>query len=134
MRVYGELIRAACELLGADPSAAVDKFAGRLFYNTVDERAKTFDTSGNLREIGVDRSGVQALSSGVGSILITFTNAMHTADYSISWSIKNITDSDPIFIQGIVTAQSASGFTITFNTDTDSANYVLHYQAVRGIA
>lgn len=50
MYVYGQLIRAAVETLGADPSTAADKFTGRLWYNTATNLLKYSDASNAVIE------------------------------------------------------------------------------------
>lgn len=68
-----------------------------------------------------------ALSSGVSSVSVTFSNAFGSTNYVPLWSISNVTDATPIFVLGIITAMSSSGFTVTFNAPTDTANYVFNY-------
>lgn len=74
------------------------------------------------------RAGTQAITNGSATVSITFSSVVSATTYSINYSVVNSTDTDPIYLQGIVTAKSVSGFTITFNAPADSANYVVLYE------
>lgn len=73
------------------------------------------------------RVGQSSLGSGVQSVDITFSSALSSTNYAIASSFENTTDTDPIFLQGYVSAKATTGFTFRFNAPTDSANYVFHY-------
>lgn len=73
--------------------------------------------------------GTTAITNASSSIAVTFGVAFSSANYIVTWNIKNTTDSAPLQITGMVTAQSASGFTVSFNQVIDSANYTLEWQA-----
>lgn len=75
------------------------------------------------------RGGAASISNGASSKAITFSSAMADTTYSIDFAIENVTDASPIFLQGVVTAKATTGFTVTFNAPTDSANYVLSWHA-----
>lgn len=77
----------------------------------------------------VGRAGKVALSSAVQQVVITFSSTIGSTNYAIAQSFENTTDADPIFMQGYVSAKSATGFTFKFIAPTDSANYVFHYTA-----
>lgn len=62
MYVYGQLIRAAVETLGADPSTAADKFTGRLWYNTATNLLKYSDASNAVIEF-VTPAATQTLTN-----------------------------------------------------------------------
>lgn len=64
---------------------------------------------------------------------VTFPVAFPNTNYTLKVEIENLTDADPIFLERVITARSLSGFTVKFNTPTDSANYVLHYEAVQDV-
>lgn len=78
----------------------------------------------------VARSGQDAISSGSNTIAVAFSSDIGTTNYSIKYSIVNDTDVDPIMLQGVVTTKLSSGFTVTFNTPTDTANYSIDWDAV----
>ena len=69
-----------------------------------------------------------AIPSGATSIAITYSTTI-AASYSLNFSFFNTVDATPIFLQGMITAQSTTGFTVTFNTATDTANYQISYTA-----
>jgi hypothetical protein len=75
------------------------------------------------------RAGVVAIADATGSKAVTFSSAMADTTYAVDFSFGNVVDSEPIFLQGVVTAKSTTGFTVTFNAPTDSANYTLSYHA-----
>ena len=79
------------------------------------------------------RSGNSALGSGVSSASVTFSSAWADANYVPAWEISNTVDASPIFLQGIITAKTAAGFTVTFNAPTDSVNYVFSYQVRKAV-
>lgn len=72
-----------------------------------------------------------AIANGVASKAIVLATPMPSAVYSITHTIKNTVDGFPIDLIGTISAQTAAGFTITFSTPTDSANYILSYIAAR---
>lgn len=93
MYVYGQLIRAAVETLGADPSTAADKFTGRLWYNTVTDLLKYADetnvvkvltTSGDIVNADINASAAIAYSklNLSGAILNADINASAAIAYS----------------------------------------------------
>lgn len=73
------------------------------------------------------RAGKTAISNAASSVTVTMSSAMDDATYAIDFAFQNVTDSTPIFLQGIVTAQSTTAFTVTLNAPTDSANYILSW-------
>ena len=75
---------------------------------------------------GVGASGSVNISSGSSSVSVSYTKP---GSYNPVWSILNTADTSPIFLQGTITAESTSGFTVTFSAPTDSANYYLNYSA-----
>ncbi len=103
------------------------------------EEGKTlvWDASGNLVNADVleggttdIRSGVDAIANGATSKAIAFGNAMPSDDYAVSIAIKNTADSNPIILDWWISAQSASGFTISFAQPTDSSNYSLSWKVM----
>lgn len=112
----------------AGKSVVYPKSNGKLYYQNNDgvERELLATTGSAIDEY---RSGYSSLVSDVKTRAVTFTSAMPDDDYALAFSIENLTDSSPIFLQGVITARSASGFTIAFNAAPDSGNYVLHYRA-----
>ena len=75
---------------------------------------------------GILRAGNKALSSAASSVTVVFsTPTANTLYVPTPVSFLNTTDSSPIFMQGMITGKTVNGFTVTFNTPTDSANYVM---------
>ena len=75
-------------------------------------------------------SGTVALANAAQSATVTFANALPTANYQVLFSFLNTADLSPIFLEAYVSAQSSSGFTLTFNAPTDSTNYLLNYRVL----
>ena len=73
------------------------------------------------------RADSVALGDGVSTASVTFSSALATADYTITYSLVNLVDVNPKFLDIIVTAKSTTGFSVEFHQNTDSANYVLEY-------
>lgn len=78
---------------------------------------------------GGGSSGSQASSIPINSnsVSVTFTTQFGSTSYVPLWSIQNTGDPSPIFLDGYISAKSTTGFTVTFNTSTDTANYVFNY-------
>lgn len=75
------------------------------------------------------KQGRAALANAAQTVSVSFATNMANTTYKIAFSFENVTDSDPIFLQGVVTAKTVSGFLVTFNAPTDSANYVFNWIA-----
>lgn len=74
------------------------------------------------------RAGRSAISNGSSTISVVFSSDWDDDNYVLSsHTFENLTDADPIFLQGVITARSSSGFTMRLNAPADSANYVLHW-------
>lgn len=61
-KIHGQLIRAAVETLGSDPSTTANKFTGRLWYNTATNLVKYTDSS-NAVHAFVDADTAQLLTN-----------------------------------------------------------------------
>lgn len=72
------------------------------------------------------KSGSVALGNAASSVAVVYTGAISSALIPI-FSFANVTDTEPIFIEGYVSAYSTTGFTVTFNAPTDSVNYIFNY-------
>lgn len=73
------------------------------------------------------RADSVALGDGVSTASVTFSSALSTSDYTITYSLVNTVDANPKFLDVIVTAKSTTGFSVKFHQNTDSANYLLEY-------
>lgn len=74
--------------------------------------------------------GIETLGNGVTSVSVIFTTSMADPDYTPGFSFINTADTNPIIMQGQVTAQSQGGFTVTFLQATDSTNYKMAWSAL----
>ena len=79
------------------------------------------------------RAGQQTIGSASSSQAITFSSTLGTTNYGISVVMKNVTDTNPQFQPLEVTVKSATGFTVAWNSPTDTANYVLEYTALPNV-
>jgi len=84
---------------------------------------------GQLTSAFVDRYRADSapIGDGVNTATITFSSALPTADYTITYTIVNTVDVNPKFLHVIVTNKSTTGFTVQFHQNTDSANYLIEY-------
>jgi hypothetical protein len=76
-------------------------------------------------------AGEVPLPSGAQSVSVAFSEMFPDTNFALAPNIRNTLDAQPIFLQAIQTMKAATGFTLTFNAPTDSANYVLEYTATR---
>ena len=84
---------------------------------------------GNL----LGHAGSQAISSGSPTVSVVYPAAMPDLNYSLTLSITNTVDADPIYLIIVSTTKTVSGFTAEFNAPTDSANYVIEYKVARDV-
>ena len=83
-----------------------------------------------LTSLGI-RSGQTTIGSGVTtSGTITFSTTLGTTSYSITATMVNTTDTNPEYIPVTVVTQTATGFSVSWNAATPTANYVLNWQAI----
>lgn len=73
------------------------------------------------------RAGRATIADASNTVSVVFGSAWADANYVLTHAFENTVDTDPIFLQGMITARSATGFTMTFNAPADSANYVLNW-------
>lgn len=88
--------------------------------------------NGAMRMVSVDQE--VSISSGVSTATVTFPATLQTGNTSprvVAWMV-NTTDASPQFQDVLVTARSATGFTVTWNAPTDTANYKLAYNVPDG--
>ena len=72
----------------------------------------------------------EALASGITDIVITFAQAYADDDYIINYALINTIDSSPASYTSVVTAKSATGFTVSLSGPTDSANYLFDWMTI----
>jgi len=80
--------------------------------------------------VKVHKTGRIALAQNDDSKSVVFSEPFDDANYSISLMMRNAIDASPSIYPMIVTATTASGFSVLFSGDIDSANYYLEYIAV----
>lgn len=61
------------------------------------------------------------------SVSVVFAAPQPTDEYNVSPVWKNTVDTDPQFQDFVISAQSTTGFTLSWNAGTDSANYIIVY-------
>lgn len=116
---------------GSTPATPPTGF-GRLYYDNTTQAFRYVDDLGNDSSIGSGdtyRSGTASIASGVATKAVTFSSALPSTNYSITCTLMNTTDASPQFQPITITAKSTTGFTASWNTNTDSANYNLEYSA-----
>jgi hypothetical protein len=113
--VYGQLIRAAVETLGADPSTNADKFTGRLWYNTATNLLKYADASNNIKVlltsgdvVNADINAAAAIAYSKLNLSGSIVNADVNASAAIAYSKLNLATS-------IVNADIAAAAAIAFS-------------------
>lgn len=90
-----------------------------------------YSASGSPNLMGT--AGREPLGNGVQTHNVVFLVPKADIFYEVICSFYNFLDSDPIFLQYRISAQTINGFTVVFNAPTDSANYELGWVAVDDI-
>lgn len=75
------------------------------------------------------RAGRTAVGSSASSLAVVFSTAVANTSYAVVCTWYNVTDSTPQFQPLNVTVQSTTGFTVSWNAPTDTANYAISWQA-----
>jgi hypothetical protein len=76
------------------------------------------------------RAGEIALVDGQDNISVVFSSDLGTNDYALTFEVINTIDANPKIFSKIITAKSSTGFSVKFQQNPDSNNYVLQYHAV----
>jgi hypothetical protein len=76
------------------------------------------------------RAGSASVSASATSVSVTFSSALASTNYAIICTWMNTVDSNPQLQPFVVTAFSTSGFTVSWNAPTDTANYKINWQAI----
>lgn len=96
------------------------------------------DTEERMVRTGIDpdalsgsekRSGCESVTSGVATISVVYDTAFADTNYSLNVIWQNTVDSTPQFQPILITNKTTTGFTAIWNSNTDSANYELCYDA-----
>lgn len=76
------------------------------------------------------RAGRQSVGSGATSVSVTFSSAIANTNYPPICTWQNTTDTHPQFQPLVITAFSTTGFTVSWNVATDTANYSINWQVM----
>lgn len=74
------------------------------------------------------QQGQAAITNGASSVDVTFAEAFDSTPV-IVFSIQNTVAGNKLMISGMLTAASATGFTVSLNAAVDSGNYKLNWSA-----
>jgi hypothetical protein len=88
--------------------------------------------NGVPRTVQID--GSVTVSSGATSATVSFPATLQTGNSTpnvVAWLIDT-TDTNPQFQPTTITAYSSTGFTVTWNAPTATANYIIAYHVVDG--
>jgi len=77
----------------------------------------------------VGRSGKVALIVSTTSLSATFAEPFPDTNYAVACVMLNTVDGSPVFQPMVITAQSAAGFTVSWNDPLVTGNYYLVYIA-----
>lgn len=75
------------------------------------------------------KAGENTFSNGSATLSVTFATAFGSNNYTIAVTIRNTTTNASINSH-LITAKTASGFTIKLNEVTDSGNYVAMWTCI----
>jgi methionine-rich copper-binding protein CopC len=75
------------------------------------------------------RAGQNVIGIGTTSLSVTFSSSLSASNYALSCNMYNSTDTYVQYQPVIVTAQSATGFTVTWDAAVLTGNYSLNWQA-----
>lgn len=100
--------------------------------NTLEPQSGDSGDSGGATQ--TVKSGIVDIPNGDQTIAVTFGSAFPDDTWQFGELIVvNTVDGSPLnLVVGLISAKSASGFTVNLTAPTDSANYDLHYRCVPG--
>jgi len=75
-------------------------------------------------------AGKVTIGSAATSISITYSTAFANTSYALTGTMFNTTDTNPEFQPIVITAQSTTGATFTWNFPTATANYAIMWHAI----
>lgn len=79
------------------------------------------------------RAAVFAIPDATQTFTVTFSTPWVDNEYVADFCFENTSDADPIFLQGMITARDADGFSVTMNAPTDTANYKMNYSVKKAV-
>ena len=74
------------------------------------------------------RANVVSIGSGVTSLTVSFSSSVADTNYTVSGGFENTVDTSPQFQPWNITGKTTTGFTIKWNSETDSVNYKFNYR------
>lgn len=141
MQVYGNLERAALELLASDPSTSGDKFTGRLWFNTGTSlfkywnaaAVKTILTSGDVVNADINASAAIAYSKLNLSASIVNADVASAAAIAVN-KLAALTASRALVSDGsgFLSVSSVTAATLAFLDATSSVQTQLDAKQLRG--
>lgn len=78
---------------------------------------------------GAGETGIANLALGATAISVVFGAPRPNANYRLAHSMQNTVDAAPMIMPTITTAKSTTGFTVTWPSALDTANYRLEFIA-----
>lgn len=103
---------------------------GIISWDSLGQKLQALPLSGLLLTQNQYRADNLPLAQGVTSATVVFSSALPDTNYAIMALLGNAVDSIPDFQPVTVVSKSTTGFTVKWNDPTDSANYVLNWQAL----
>jgi hypothetical protein len=102
------------------------------FYGTVNDtikqRIEAIDAAFNPNGGALSsRAGTVAIGGGALSVTVAFSTAWPDTLFVPQWNFENLVDAGPIALQGRITARTVNGFTVSWDSPTDTTNYKLNY-------
>jgi len=104
MYVYGQLIRAAVELLSSDPSTSADKPTGRIIFNTAKQLFKIVNAAGKWLPIRTDETYSQTITQGAAAANLSGCT-IDSAQYTSRRIGLEISRGTTLFFNQILTCQ-----------------------------
>lgn len=88
-------------------------------------------SSSKITKLLEEKAGIEAFSSGVSTVTVSFSTSFSSINYVPTFSIINTVNGvDAAQYSYTVTAQSVDGFTVKIGGLTDTANYKLAWRAI----
>jgi hypothetical protein len=99
------------------------------YHTDVRGDARYYTQTQVLELIGQNKSGIENLSLGDTSTVVTFGAAFSDPNYALIVSLENIIDSPASEYALTITDKTVNGFTVNYSGHIDSDNYTLNWYA-----
>lgn len=98
---------------------------------TIDEQIvdKKYVDEAIISAFGVNKSGRELVANGANSTTVSYNSSFDDTEYSLFTELENTADSPASEYALTITDKTASGFTVNYSGDMDSANYILNWYA-----